>query len=168
MLDYAYFRQSELYDCYRKVYTRKELYFFLSYPQKDFLPNIYCNDSDYLQFVSLNSAKEIISFFNGYINKDYQRLQNLEVINFTGQPNITFSKDVENYFDEVFLCKNLRKIEFTCIEENPALKLYRKLIKKLGGREVGIQLEEKKLTDGKFYNNVIFEIFKEKYIELIK
>jgi len=92
----------------------------------------------------------------------------LEVINFTGQPNITFSKDVENYFDEVFLCKNLRKIEFTCIEENPALKLYRKLIKKLGGREVGIQLEEKKLTDGKFYNNVIFEIFKEKYIELIK
>ena len=131
MLDYAYFHQGELYDCYRKVYTRKELYFYLSYPQKDFLPNIYCNDSDYLQFVSLNSAKEIIGFFNGYINKDYQSLQNLEVINFTGQPNITFSKDVENYFDEVFLCKNLRKIEFTCIEENPALKLYRKLIKNL-------------------------------------
>lgn len=92
MLDYAYFHQGELYDCYRKVYTRKELYFFLSYPQKDFLPNIYCNDSDYLQFVSLNSAKEIIGFFNGYINKDYQSLQNLEVINFTGQPNITFQK----------------------------------------------------------------------------
>ena len=69
MLDYAYFHQGELYDCYRKVYTRKELYFYLSYPQKDFIPNIYCNDSDYLQFVSLNSDKEIIGFFNGYKTK---------------------------------------------------------------------------------------------------
>ena len=42
--------------------------------------------------------------------------------------------------------------------------MYRKLIKKLGGREVGILKENKKLTDGQYYDEVIFEIFREGYI----
>lgn len=46
--------------------------------------------------------------------------------------------------------------------------MYRKLIKKLGGREAGILKENKKLIDGKYYDEIIFEIFKDGYLKATK
>ena len=169
MLELAYFNQSELYECYKKMYEdESKMYFYLSYPQKDFVPVIYSNDSEYLQFVSKDSKNNVIGFFTGYINKEYQSLQRLELIKFSGRINIIFSKDVEAYFDSVFLYKNLRKIEFSCIEENPAISVYRKLIKKFNGREIGTEINSKKLTDGNYYNNVLFEIYRENYLAVME
>lgn len=165
MLEIAFYNQNQLYECFKNIYiTNNSLSFYLSYPEKDFIPIIYNNDTEYLQFVSKNNEGEVIGFMSGWINRDYELLQNLEVINFTGKPNIIFSKDIEKYLDQVFLYKKLRKIEFTCIANNPALKCYRKLIKKLNGREVGKLIAARKLTDGNYYDNYIFEIFREEYL----
>lgn len=169
MLDYAYFNQSELYDLYKKKYEEEEqFFFFLSYPQKDFFPRIYPNDSDFLQFVSKDKNDNILGYISGKINHEYQLLQHLEILNFTGKPNIVFSKDVFNYFDKAFFYKNLRKIDFTCVERNPALKCYRKFVKKVNGHEIGIQINEIKLSDGNYYNNVLFEIYREEYLKTMK
>lgn len=110
--------------------------------------------------------KAKILFFTGRINKYYELLENFEVINFTRKANFTFSKDIEEYFDKAFRYKKLRKIEFSCIEENPAILIYRKLIKKLNGNEVGTFKKSVKLTDGNYYNNVFFEIFSEGFFSI--
>lgn len=165
MLEPAYFNQDKLYEAYKKIYTEKnDLYLYIYYPQKDFYPYISNNDSEFLQFVSKDSKGNLLGFLTGYINRGYDLLEKFEVINFTRKPNIIFSKDIEAYFDEVFFYKNLRKIEFSCIEQNPVLDMYRRLVKKLNGHEIGIARESVKLTDGKYYNNVLFEIIREGYI----
>ncbi len=164
MLKTAYFYQGELYECIKQLFeTDSSSFFFLSYPQKDFFPQIYATDFDFLQFVSVDSMNNVIGYMSGKINHEYEKLENLEVINFSGRPNIIFSKDILNYFDKVFLYKHLRKIEFSCVENNPCLAMYRRLMKKIDGNEVGIFHDSVKLTDGVFYNNVMFEIIRENY-----
>lgn len=164
MLELAYFNQAELYDCLKHVVTNKDLYFYLMYPNKFFNFRIDNNDSTSIQFVSKTQTGEIIGFFSAYINNSHNCIENLDIINFLGYPSIIFSRDTKLFFDEIFINRNLRKITFHAIEQNPAVKMYRKLIKKLGGREVGILKENKKLTDGQYYDEVIFEIFREGYI----
>lgn len=46
--------------------------------------------------------------------------------------------------------------------------MYRKLIEKLGGKEVGILKENVKLTDGNYYDEVIFEIYRDVYTQVKK
>ena len=72
------------------------------------------------------------------------------------------------FFDEIFINRNLRKIVFHAIEQNPAVKIYKKLVKKLGGKEVGILKENIKLTDGNYYDEIIFEIYRDIYIKVKK
>lgn len=42
--------------------------------------------------------------------------------------------------------------------------MYRKFVKKFNGREVGILQKNKILTDGNYYDEIIFEIFREGYL----
>ncbi len=168
MLEPAYFNQDKLYTAYKTLYTENsELLFYLYYPQKDFFPIIHENDSELLQFVSKDYNDKLLGFFTGYINKDFELLEKLEIINFTGKTNFIFSKDVERYFEKVFLYKRLRKIEFSCIDKNPSINLYRKLIKKLNGNVIGTFRDSVKLTDGKYYNNIFFEIFRDDFFKII-
>jgi RimJ/RimL family protein N-acetyltransferase len=81
---------------------------------------------------------------------------------------LIFSKDTKLFFDEIFIHRNFRKIVFHAIEQNPATKMYRKLIEKLGGKEVGILKENVKLTDGNYYDEVIFEIYRDVYTQVKK
>lgn len=164
MLELAYFNQAELYDCLKHVVTNKDLYFYLMYPNKFFNFRIDNNDSTSIQFVSKTQTGEIIGFFSAYINSSHDYIENLDFINFSGRPSIIFSRDTKLFFDEIFINRKFRKITFYAIAQNPAVKMYRKLIKKLGGQEVGILKENKKLTDGQYYDEVIFEIFREGYI----
>lgn len=168
MLEFAYFNQAELYDCLQKVLKDRNLYFYFMYPTKFF--SIRIDDTDYnsIQFVSKSNDGKIIGFFSAYINNDHNTISNLDFINFTGKPSIVFSRDTKLFFDEIFITRNFRKITFYAIEQNPAVKMYRKLVNKLGGREVGVLKENKKLTDGNYYDEVIFEIFKKGYLNAIK
>jgi hypothetical protein len=164
MLDYAYFHQGELFECLKKTVRDKNLYFYLMYPAKFFSFRIDENDRDSIQFVSLASNNKVIGFFAAYADNTNNLIYNMDFINFTGKINSVFSKDVKMFFDEIFINRNFRKINFYAIEKNPAVKMYRKLIKKLGGREAGILKENKKLTDGNYYDEVIFEVFKDDYL----
>lgn len=168
MLDYAYFHQNELYECIRKVVNDEKLNFYFMYPSKFFSLRIDSNNHDSIQFVSKTIDGEIIGFLAAYINHDNNSVYNLDLINFTGKPNLIFSKDTKLFFDEIFINRNLRKIVFHAIEQNPAVKIYKKLVKKLGGKEVGILKENIKLTDGNYYDEIIFEIYRDIYIKVKK
>ena len=64
--------------------------------------------------------------------------------------------------------RNFRKVKFHVILQNPATKGYRKIVTKLNGREVGILKDHKKLTDGKYYDEIIFELYRDGYLNAIK
>jgi hypothetical protein len=168
MLDYAYFYQNELSECIRKVLTDENLFFYFMHPSKFFSLRIDLNDHDSIQFVSKTLDDKIIGFLAAYISHDNNCIYNLDLINFTGKPNLIFSKDTKLFFDEIFIHRNFRKIVFHAIEQNPATKMYRKLIEKLGGKEVGILKENVKLTDGNYYDEVIFEIYRDVYTQVKK
>lgn len=138
------------------------------FPTKFFSFRIYENDKDTIQFVSKSENGNIIGFLAAYVDADNNMVTNLDCINFTGKTSPIFSHDTKLFFDEIFINRNLRKIVFTGISKNPAINMYRKLVKKFGGKEVGILKENKKLTDGKYYDEIIFEIYRDNYIKTAK
>lgn len=168
MLDYAYFYQGELYDCLRETLKNKDLYFYFMFPSKFFTFRIYENDRDAIQFVSISPDGTVIGFFSAYVDHENECIDNLDFINFTGNLNFVFSWDMKCFFDELFINRNFRKVKFHGILQNPATKGYRKIVKKLGGREVGILKEQKRLTDGKYYDEIIFELYRDGYLNAIK
>lgn len=166
MLEHAYYNQSELCQCIEKILNDKNLYFYFMFPVKFFALEIDVTDYNSIQFVSKSTDGKIIGFLSASVNHGHDSIDSLNLINFTGKPNIIFSKDVESFFDEIFIKRHFRKCTFSAIEQNPAITLYRKLIKKFDGREVGFLKENKKLTDGNYYNEVLFEIFRDGYLKL--
>lgn len=168
MLDFAYYNQMELNLCIEKVVNNKDLYFYFMFPYKFFSINIENSERNSIQFVSKNSEGNIIGYLAAYINHFDNSIENLDIINFTGKTNITFSKDVKLFFDYIFNNKGFRKIIFHVISKNPSVNLYRKLIKRLGGREVGILKRNKKLTNNEYYDEIIFEIFIDEYFKNVQ
>lgn len=168
MLELAYYNQEELNKCIQNIVKNKDLYFYFMYPYIFYSIQIEESDFNSLQFVSKNTIGEIVGYYTAIINRSNEYIEGLGVINFTGKSNIIFSKDTKSFFDEIFINRNYRKITFSAIEQNPAVKLYRKLIKLVNGKEVGTLRENKKLTDGKYYDEVIFEIYREGYLDAIK
>ena len=66
--------------------------------------------------------------------------------------------------DDIFKKFNFRKLSFGVYVGNPIEKSYDRLIRKYGGRIVGIKIEDTRLIDGKFYDFKMYEIFKNEYI----
>lgn len=56
-------------------------------------------------------------------------------------------------------------MEWNCCVNNPAVRGYRNLCKRFGGREVGQLHQTIKLMDGKIYDTIIFEVIREDYIK---
>ena len=168
MLEPAYFYQNELNDCMKKVSMNKDLYFYFMYPTKFYSILLDNNESDSLQYVSKDSKGNILGYFAAYIGHDDNHIKNLDMINFSNSINIVFSKDAIKFLDKIFLEKKFRKVIFYTIADNPAVKIYRKLIKKFNGREVGCLKNEKLLTDGTYHDEIIFEIFLCDYIKNTK
>lgn len=165
MLDYAYFHQNELQECVRRTIYHKDLYFYFMCPGKFFSIPIERDDWNSIQFVSVNPENKVIGFMAAYVDHRNNLIYNMDFINFLGQANFIFSKDAMLFLDELFLVRKFRKIMFNAISKNPAINMYRKFVKKYGGSEVGVMKENRLLTDGNYYDEVIFEVYRDKYIK---
>lgn len=77
--------------------------------------------------------------------------------------NYIFSKDVYEIICNCFNKFNLNRIEWSCVADNPAIKMYRKFIKNHGGKECGYFRQMVKLQDGKIHDMVKFEILAEEF-----
>lgn len=168
MLDYAYFHQGELQECVKKTVENKDLYFYFMCPAKFFSIPIERDDWDSIQFVSLKPDGELLGFMAAYADHRNNLIYNMDIINFSGKPNPIFSRDIKHFFDKLFIERKFRKVMFNAISGNPAVKMYRKLIKRLEGKEVGIMKDNRLLTDGKYYDEIIFELYRETYLKVIK
>ena len=109
----------------------------------------------------------------GYISFDIDRTSDIvsgvSIINFHTEEknirkNIIFGKDVLFAVDQMFTKFNFRKMSFFVIVGNPIEKTYDKFISRYGGSIIGVRKQHTKLTDGKYYDEKMYEIFRDDYI----
>jgi len=110
-----------------------------------------------LQRVSKNEDGELLGFIFCGINRAHDRVEDIALMNTTKEVNLTFTKDVVGFFDE--LRKKYRKICFDVVVGNPAEKIYDRIIKACNGNIAGIKKKHVRLTDEKFYDFKSYEIF---------
>ena len=98
------------------------------------------------------------------IDRVYEIANNFGAINFTNN-KILFGRDLIQIIDDIFCKFNIRKMEFSCIVGNPIERSYDRMIKKFGGNIVGIRHQRCKLHDNKFYDDKLYELFREDYLK---
>ena len=112
---------------------------------------------------------EIIGYIAFDVDRSSDFISGVSIINFhTGEntkKNIIFGRDVLTAIDQMFTKFNFRKMSFFVIIGNPIEKTYDKFIAKYGGRVVGIEKQHVKLTDGQYYDQKRYEIFRDDYIK---
>lgn len=117
------------------------------------------------QFVSLDSNGEIIGFIAYDINRTTEVVSEFGAINFTDN-KITFAKDLAQVIDDVFCKFNHPKLEWSVVVGNPVEPNYDKMCKKYGGNIVGVFHKHYKLIDNKYYDEKMYELFREDYIKV--
>ena len=122
------------------------------------------SDVNCREFVSLDSKGNLLGIIGYEVNRDYDLAMNFGAINFSDN-KITFGMDLAQVIDDIFCKFNMRKLEFNVIVGNPIEKSYDKCINKYGGRIVGIRRQHSKLIDNKYYDDKIYELFREDYIK---
>ena len=109
-------------------------------------------------FVHLNAHGNV----DGYFSYEYSGVDKLMysflLIGFS-ETNSLFIGDILNHITEMFK-SNAQKLEFYAFSENPVNNLYEKVIKRYGGRKVGI-LRRHRYFNGKYHDCNIYEILNE-------
>ena len=101
------------------------------------IPDIPDKPDNQYQFVSISEDGELLGFFSYWVYEPVQRAMNFGLMAFK-KNNRTFMKDCEQMFRDIFEKYGLSSMEWRCYATNKnALKLYRHIIKKYGGVEVG-------------------------------
>lgn len=115
-----------------------------------------------LQYVSVNSENEVIGYFDAEVGRASRNVMSLSILAF--EENNVFSLDLMRFFDLLFLERNIRKVCFSVVIGNPAEQFYDRFIQKFDGQIVGVRREQVILMDGEYYDDKLYEIFREDYI----
>ena len=162
MLDLAYKYEKELKELFMNTWY-DEKYMFYHYGIHH---EIYANDKNdwnSRQFVSLDSTGKVIGYISYEINRTSDFANGFGAINFSDNKAV-FGKDLVQVIDDIFCKFNMRKLQFCVVCGNPIEKNYDKLIKQYNGRIIGIRKQQVKLLDNKYYDDKMYEIFREDYI----
>lgn len=117
------------------------------------------------QFASIDNNGEILGYIMYGVNYETMSVPSFGAISFIPGGSITYARDLLQAIDNIFMVYNFNRMEWTCCIDNPAIRGYRNLCKRFGGREVGQLHQTIKLMDGKLYDTAIFEIMREDYIK---
>lgn len=118
------------------------------------------NDMD---FVSVDKEDNVIGYLRCHISRTSDKVSSLGIMNFTDR-NMTFGIDLHRFLIDLFNKYNFRKIEWGVTVGNPAEQMYDRIVKKYGGRIVGIKKQTTRLQDGQYYDDKLYEIFKVDYL----
>lgn len=118
------------------------------------------NNGEYHQFVSVDKDDNVIGYICYYVNWVTKSVCNIGIISFD-KGNMTFITDLKKAVYDCFQKYNLNRLEFKAYSDNPAIRCYRRYIKKYGGRECGYFRKDTMLMDGKLHDTVFFEIIRE-------
>lgn len=160
MLKQAILYKEELTKKYIEAMCDDHFKFYNSGSNRSFTFSLVDNDYWTIQRVSVDKDNNVIGFMGCDIARDDRVMRHFGLMNFTKQPNITFARDVLDFLRELRDTYNASKFEFVAYEGGHPEIMYRKFIKKHGGRIVGTLTDTQILTDGKSYNSTLFEIMR--------
>lgn len=72
----------------------------------------------------------------------------------------TFICDIKQAVCDIFFKYHFKRIDWMCYADNPAIKGYRRFIKKYGGKQSGYLRQASRLLDGKLHDCALFEILR--------
>lgn len=114
------------------------------------------------QFVSLDKNDNVIGYIAYCVNRQLHSCCGLEIINFTDN-SVVFGLDIGQVLIDIFEKFHFNKLNFAVVIGNPIEESYDKMIKKYGGRIVGIKRDNARLIDGNFYDEKLYEITSDEY-----
>lgn len=132
--------------------------------EEQFIPELDTHVYNCRQLVSINSDDEVLGYISYNLAPHTNAVYDFGAISFVESTDITFSWDVLQSVDDVFLKYNMNKLLFGSCSDNPAVKAYHKICETAGGREVGIRRENVWLYDNTIHDYIEFEIMRNEYI----
>lgn len=166
MIDIALKYADDLKKLYISTWNN-EKYKYYNYRSFYELPKFAESTWDGHDFVSINKNGDIVGAIGYAINRPTESVCGLGILNFTDD-KITFGRDVLQAIKDIFEKYNFRKLSCCVVIGNPIEKTYDRLIAKYGGRIIGIEKEETKLCDNKYYDVKRYEILREDYMKTKK
>lgn len=128
------------------------------------IPDIADKPDNQYQFVSVNEQGEIVGFFSYWVYEPSKRAMNFGLMAFR-KHNRTFMKDAIQMFKDMFLKYGIESAEWRCYADNEeAVKLYRNLINRYGGVEVGTLRKNGAPQNRQVCDTIIFEVLKDDLI----
>ena len=112
------------------------------------------------QYVSVDKSGRVIGYIAHNIDWSTRSAQQWGMMSFD-KGNLTFVRDLYQVVSDLFLKENFNRIEWWCFTDNPAVRGYKKFIKRFGGHIVGELHNTAAFSDGSIHNSYIFEILKE-------
>lgn len=143
-------------------YKDKYKYYFCA-PYWD-IQEIAENTCEMQQFVSYAYPDGVIGYIGYSIDRAANIAYDFNAINFC-DASLTFSKDLAQAIDDIFMKFNFNKVEFDVFVGNPAEIMYDKFCKICGGRIVGTYKKHVQLSDGQLYDMKMYELFRDKYVK---
>ena len=116
-------------------------------------------------FISLDKEGNVIGNIYYNIDRAKNDAYGLGIICYDDNSNTIFGRDVLCVIKDIFEKFHFHKLSCSVVIGNPIEKTYDRLIPKYGGRIVGIEKEEAKLIDGKYYDVKRYEILREDYMK---
>lgn len=117
------------------------------------------------QFVSVLND-EVIGYIAYNVSRSDNSVCSLSIINFSDN-TVIFGADLSRALKDIFEKYKFRKLNFTVVVGNPIEKSYDKMIKKYGGRIIGVYKDDVKLIDGEYYDKKLYEILASEYFNAV-
>lgn len=162
MLEAAIIHENELKELFRSVWFKDRYKFWNC---ANYYEEWSASESTWVkhQFASVRN-RQVIGYIGYEINRaDADEAYALNIINFEDHPSPTFARDLGKALTDIFELYKLRKLSFSVIIGNPIEKSYDKMCERYGGRIVGVKKKQVRLIDGLFYDEKLYEIFRENY-----
>ena len=115
-----------------------------------------------LQHVSVNSKGEVIGYLCADLDLKVNSVSSLYVMNFYDK-SVTFSKDFYAFLET--LLQRYTKVNFSVVVGNPAETMYDRVVKKYGGRVVGVK-EDHVNIEGTLHDMKMYEVMQRNYKEV--
>ena len=142
-------------------YDERYKYYFVGNWHKEYSPSQ--DDWEEMCFVSLDNNGNILGLISYRLDRNISAAYDFGAINLSDNKSV-FGMDLYRVIDNIFCKFNMQRIEFNVVCGNPIEKSYDKMVAKCGGRIIGTRRRAAKLLDNQIYDDKLYEILREDYL----
>lgn len=170
MLEPAMLHSDEIRENFYRIFYDPEYQYYFGVDRR-WTPDMgEDNDNMYIahRFASIDASGKVIGYIGYTLNSVTREASSFGAINFyKDDGTITFARDLFHAINNLFMLYGCNVMHFFEIDGNPIGKTYDRLVKRYGGRLVGIQRDTAQGLDGRLLDTKIYEIHKDDYFRTL-